>query len=416
MTVLQNAAAPAAARTALSGLRVVEFGGFAAGPVVGKYLTSHGAEVIKVESSKRLDGFRTNYPPFKDNQPGPERAGIFNFFNDGKRGIVLNLKHPRGAELARRLVGISDVLVENFTPGTMARLGLGYEVLSVENPRLVMLSTCNQGQFGPHAHHAGFGTHLTSLSGFTHLLGYPDETPPLLYGPYIDFIAVGYGTIAVLAALRRRNRTGRGSHIDLSQYETGLQFMAPALLEYFANGRVPTRAGNRHPTWAPHGVFPCRGQEQWVALSVADDAEWQRFVAALGSPAWTHDEALATAAGRKAEEDRLEAQVADWTRSLERDEVVARLRANDLHVYPVNSVADLFADPQLEARDTWRPVEHPVLGRVHVEAPPFRLTHTPAEIERPAPLLGGDNAYVLGELLGCSDEEIDELGREGVLE
>jgi benzylsuccinate CoA-transferase BbsF subunit len=298
----------------------------------------------------------------------------------------------------------------------MARLGLGYETLRADNPRQVMLSTCNQGQFGPHAHHAGFGTHLTSLSGFTHLLGYPDETPPLLYGPYIDFIAVGYGTIAVLAALRRRNRTGLGCHIDLSQYETGLQFMAPALLEYFANGRVPTRAGNRHPTWAPHGVFPCRGRERWVALSVADDAEWQRFVAALDSPAWAQDQALATAAGRKAAEDQLEARIAAWTRPLERDEVVSRLRAHELRVYPVNSVADLFADPQLQARETWRPVEHPVLGRVQVEAPPFRLTGTPAQINRPAPLLGGDNAYVLGELLGCSEAEIAELARDGVLE
>jgi crotonobetainyl-CoA:carnitine CoA-transferase CaiB-like acyl-CoA transferase len=408
--------APVQQRRALAGLRVVEFGGFAAGPVVAQVLGYHGAEVVKIESSTRLDGFRTNYPPFKDNRPGPERAAIFNLFNAGKRSLTLDLKHPRGREVARRLAARADVVVENFTPGTMARLGLGYADLSAANPRLVMLSTCNQGQFGPHAGHAGFGTHLTSLSGFTHLLGYPDQTPPLLYGPYIDFIAVGYGAIAVLAALRRRNRTDRGCHVDLSQYEAGLQIMAPALLDYFANGRVPTRDGNRHPTRAPHGVFPCRGEERWVALSVADDAEWARLVEALGSPEWARDERLVTEAGRKAHEDRLDGLLAAWTRERERDEVVAALRSAGVRVYPVNSVAELFDDPQLAARGTWRPLEHPVLGRVRVEAPPFNLSRTPSEVERAGPLLGGDNAYVLGELLGYGAEEIAELERAGALE
>jgi crotonobetainyl-CoA:carnitine CoA-transferase CaiB-like acyl-CoA transferase len=400
----------------LSGLRVLELGGWAAGPVVGKHLANQGAEVIRIESRRRLDGFRTNYPPFKDNVPGPDRAAIFNYFNDGKRSISLNLKHPRALELARRLVAGSDVVVENFTPGTMARLGLGYAELSADNPGLVMLSTCNQGQRGPHAHHAGFGTHLTALSGFTQLLGYPDRTPALLYGPYIDFIAVGYGTIAVLAALRRRKRTGRGCWIDLSQYETGLQVMAPALLDLFANGRVATRAGNRDAVAVPHGVFPCRGQEQWVALSVADDDEWARFVAALEAPDWTSDPAFATVHDRRANEDRLEALIAAWTAERHRNDVVERLLRQQVPVYPVNSMADLYADPQLAHRGTWRPVEHPVLGKVHVAAPPFRLSATPPPEARPAPLLGADNRFVLGEILGLSAEQIAELDQAGALE
>lgn len=400
----------------LTGLRVIELGGWAAGPVVGKHLANQGAEVIRIESRKRLDGFRTNYPPFKDNLPGPERAAIFNYFNDGKRSVTLNLKHARAVELARRLIAQADVVVENFTPGTMARLGLGYDAMAKENPRLVMLSTCNQGQHGPHAHHAGFGTHLTALSGFTQLLGYPDRSPALLYGPYIDFIAVGYGTIAVLAALRRRNRTGRGCYIDLSQYETGLQVMAPALLDLFANGRVLVRAGNRHLTAAPHAVFACRGTEQWVALSVEDDAEWARFVTAIGCPPWSQDPSFATAEGRKANEDRLEALVAAWTAEHERDEVVARLHQLAVRIYPVNSMANLFSDPQLAHRGTWRPVDHPVLGRVHVAAPPFRLSRSAWAEARPAPLLGGDNGSVLGEILGLGDEEIAELEAAGALE
>jgi benzylsuccinate CoA-transferase BbsF subunit len=415
-TIEREVPASTASRDALAGLRVVELGGFAAGPVVGKHLANHGAEVIRIESRRRLDGFRTNYPPFKDNIPGPERAGIFNFFNDGKRSVTLNLKAPRGVELARKLVARADLVVENFTPGTMTRLGLGYEILAAENPGLVMLSTCNQGQSGPHAGHPGFGTHLTSLSGFTQSLGYPDETPALLYGPYVDYIAVGFGTIAVLAALVRRRRTGRGVHIDLSQYESGLQFMAPALLDFFANGRVAGRDGNRHPSAVPHGVFPCRGAERWVALSIADDAEWRRFVEALDAPAWAQDPAFATVNGRKSNEDRLEALVADWTREREREEVVGRLRANGLRIYPVNSVADLFSDPQLRHRRAWRPVDHPVLGHVHVPAPPFLLSATPPKVDRPGPCLGADNSYVLGEILGLSAEQIEQLEGDGVLD
>ena len=427
---------------ALDGLRVVELGGFAAGPVVGKHLVNYGAEVIRIESRTRLDGFRANYPPFKDNIPGPERAGIFNFFNDGKRSLTLNLKASCGVELARRLVTTADVVVENFTPGTMARLGLAYDVLAIENPGLVMLSTCNQGQSGPHARHPGFGTHLTSLSGFTQLLGYPDESPVLLYGPYIDFIAVGFGATAVLAALARRRRTGRGAYIDLSQYESGLQFIAPALLDFFANGRVATRAGNRHPSAVPHGVFPCRGpaspasdasssspgasargsgssasgQEYWLALSVWDDDEWARFVEALGSPDWAGEPAFATVESRKRHEDRLEALVIAWTRESDRDELVERLHAHRVRVYPVNSIADLFSDPQLRHRAAWRPVDHPVLERVHVAAPPVSLRSTPPQVERAAPLLGQDNAYVLGEILGLDSGEIEQLEREGVLD
>ncbi len=402
--------------SACAGLRVIEFGGFAAGPVVGKHMANYGAEVIRVESHKALDGFRTHYPPYKDNVPGIERAGIFSFFNDGKRSVTLNLKTAKGVELARELVAKADVVVENFTPGTISRLGLGYDVLSAANPGLVMLSTCNQGQTGPHANHPGFGSHLTSLAGFTHLLGFPGETPSLLYGPYIDYIAVGFGTIAVLAALARRGKTGKGCYIDLSQYETGVQFMAPALLDYFVNGRVPTRAGNRHPSAVPHGVFPCSGDDRWVALSVAGDADWQRFVEVLGWPVWAGEPAFATVQARKENEDRLEELVASWTRTLSREAVVEKLRAAGLRVYPVNSMADLFSDAELQARQTWRPVEHPVQGKIHAAAPPFTLMSTPPKQDRPAPLLGADNSYVLGEILGLTETQIEELAGEGVLD
>jgi benzylsuccinate CoA-transferase BbsF subunit len=399
---------------ALEGIRVVELGGYAAGPVVGKHLGNYGAEVIRIESRKRLDGFRSHYPPFKDNEPGVERAGIFNYFNDGKRSITLNLKTDRGRDLARQLVAGSDVVVENFTPGTMRRLGLDYAVLSELNPCLVMLSTCNQGQTGPRAAQPGFGSQLTSLSGFTHLLGEPDRTPVLLYGPYIDYIAVGYGTIAVLAALVQRRRTGRGVHIDLSQYEAGLQFLAPAVLDYFVNCRVAGRQGNRHHFAAPHGVYACAGDDHWCALSIWSDAEWHAFGAVVAED-WTCDARFATVLGRKAHEAEIDQRVAEWTASFERDRVVGLLRGAGLRAAPVNSMSDLFADAQLVER-TWRAVEHPVLGKVHVMAPPFLLRGTPPRVEEAAPLLGQHTRGVLREMLSLSDTEIDNLMAEGVLD
>ena len=239
---------------ALEGTRVVELGWAAAGPLVGTYLAQHGADVIHVESSTALDPFRSTYPPFKDNVVGPDRAGMFAFYNAGKRGVTLDLKHARGVELALRLVRTADVVIESFPAGTLARRGLGHDALRRARPDLVVLSSCNQGQTGPHAQHPGYGSQLTALAGFNELLGEPGRTPVILYGPYIDYIAVGYGVIAVLAALEQRRRTGEGCVIDLSQYEAGLQFLAPTLLEHAANGTVPTRDGTDSQRGPPQAL------------------------------------------------------------------------------------------------------------------------------------------------------------------
>jgi benzylsuccinate CoA-transferase BbsF subunit len=399
---------------ALAGLRVVEFGGFAAGPQVGKHLADHGAEVIHVESRQRLDGFRTNYPPFKDGVPGPERAAMFAMTHNDKLGVTLNLKTAAGAELARRLIRRADAVIENFTPGTMARLGLSYEALAGEHPELVMLSTCNQGQTGPHASHPGFGTHLTAMSGFINLTGWPDRDPSLLWGPYIDYIAVAYGVIALLAALDERRRSGHGCHIDLSQYETGLQFVAPLLIEYQRTGRRRERDGNRDPGAVPHGVYPCAGDEVWCAISVHDDREWERLREVLGNPAWAPaGSGLET---RRSAEAVIDHNLAEWTSQRSRDEVVARLRRARVHVAPVNDMRDLFADPQLGRRRIWRHLHHPVIGEHPAVGPPFHLSETPARIERPAFLLGQHNREVFCGLLGLGEQEYRAREREGVFD
>ncbi len=400
---------------ALSGLRVVEFGFAAAGPLIGKYLADHGAEVIHVESASAPDPFRTAYPPFKDNLPGLDRAGMFAFYNQGKLGVSLDLKHARGPDLARALIAKADVVIESFTPGHMAKWGLDPERLLGERPDLVMLSSCNQGQTGPHARIPGYGSQLTALAGFLHLLGEEDGSPVLLYGPYIDYIAVGHGVAAVLAALLRRRTTGQGCYIDLSQYESGLQFVTPALLEHAANGTVPSRVGDRDLVAVPHGVYRCAGDDRWCALSVWDDDEWSRLGTALGWPAWTCEPRFATVEGRRANEAELDRAIGEHVRTLDRDQVCADLRDRSVHAAPVLTISELFSDPQLASRRFWRSLPHEVLGTVVGMAPPFTLSATPACLERAGPLLGADNERVFGELLGLGREGVQRLRDEGVL-
>jgi benzylsuccinate CoA-transferase BbsF subunit len=383
--------------------------------MVGKHLGEHGATVVRVESRSRPDGFRVHYPPYKDNIPGLNRTGTFAIFNDSKFGITLNLKHPRGPEVARRLVAWADVLIENFVPGVMARNGLSYEAVREINPSIVYLSSCNMGQTGPKAGQRGFGSQLTSQSGFTYLTGDPDGEPMLLFGPYIDFVAVGFGVVAVLAALDCRRRTGRGQHIDLSQYETGLQFMAPALLESEVNGRVMTRMGNRSPYGAPHGAYPCRGEDRWCVIAVCTEDEWRAFCRASGHPQWAEDERFGSLASRKAHEDELDALVGAWTSRLAPPEVMETLQAAGVAAGVVNRLSDLFADPQLIHRRVWRELPHAELERFHYVAPPYIFSETPAE-QRPSPLLGEHNQLVYRELLGLSGGEIEQLIADGVID
>lgn len=400
---------------ALEGLHVVEFAVFAAGPTVGKHLGEHGATVVHVESRTRPDGFRVHYPPYKDNVPGLNRTGTFALFNDSKLGVTLNLKSPRGVEIAKRFTAWADVLIENFVPGVMGRLGLGYEAVREINPSIVYLSSCNMGQTGPKAGQRGFGSQLTSQSGFTHLAGYPGGDPMLLYGPYIDFVAVGFGVISVLAALDHRRRTGRGQYIDLSQYEAGLQFIIPALLDYETNGRIMTRSGNRDPNAAPHNAYPCRGDDRWCVIAVFNDDEWRALCKVAGHAEWADDPRFATLAARKENEDELDRVISQWTSHYEAHQVMEMLQAAGVAAGIVNTLGDLFCDPQLKHRNIWRELPHAELERFHYEAPPFALSETPADL-RPSPLLGEHNRKVYGEILGMSDSEIGKLIAAGAIE
>ena len=398
---------------ALDGVKVVEFGGYAAGPHVGKILANFGAKVVHVESRDRPDGFRLQYPPFAGNRPGLNRSGCFSFFNDSKYGVTIDLKKPEGVELARRLAQWCDLIVENMRPGVMERLGLGFDALSQINPRLVMLSTCNMGQTGPRADTPGFGSQLSALSGFCGLTGFPDGPPMLLYGPYIDFVASLLGSSAILAGLIRSRRTGKGAFIDLSQYECGLLFLAGALQDYFATGRLAERCGNDDPEAVPHGAFPCRNGE-WVALSCWSNDEFKALAGAIGQSGLAMDADFATPAARRAHKGELDAVISAWTSDRSAEAAAQTLQAAGICAYPVVTMAGLFSDPQLAARRMWRVRRHPEMGDQAFSMPGFDLTEMPGDIVSAAICLGADNDFVFRDLLGLSDSEMARFEQQGV--
>jgi crotonobetainyl-CoA:carnitine CoA-transferase CaiB-like acyl-CoA transferase len=400
---------------ALDGVKIVEFGGYAAGPHVGKMLANFGATVVHVESMSRPDGFRMQYPPYKDGKPGINSGGCFTYFNDSKYGVTVDLKNPEGIRLAKRLADWGDIVIENMRPGVIARLGLGYDELRQSNPDLIMLSTCNMGQTGPRADTPGFGSQLSALAGACGLTGEKDGPPMLLYGPYIDFIASTLGATAVLAALERRQRTGKGAYLDVSQYECGLLFLAGPLLQYHRSGKVAERAKNDDPDAAPHGAYACR-DEAWIALSCWSDEEFIRLCCATGSENLAKDARLASLEGRKADATRIHEAISTWARDRDAHESAQLLQSAGVHAHAVNTVADLFTDPQLVSRRLWRRRRHPVIGDQAYCFPAFDLAETPGDITAAGPVLGADNERVFRDFLGLSETEFNAVRAKGALD
>lgn len=398
---------------ALDGLNIIEFGGYAAGPHIGKVLGNFGAKVVHVESMDRPDGFRLQYPPFAGNRPGLNRGGCFSFFNDSKYGVTIDLKKPDGIALANRLAAWCDLVVENMRPGVMDRLGLGFAELTKINPKLVMLSTCNMGQTGPRADQPGFGSQLSALAGMCGVTGLPDGPPMLLYGPYIDYIASSLGASAALAAVINSRKSGQGVHIDLSQYESGLMFMAGALHDYFASGEVADRCGNADRDAVPHGAYPCR-DDQWVTLSCWSDADFAALARAMEKIGLAEDRRFATAAARRGNAGELDAIIATWTQTRSADDVAELMQAAGVAAYPVVTVAGLFADPQLIARGQWRVRRHPEMGDQAYCFPPFDLEDMPGDIVAPAFCLGADNEFVFRDLVGLTEMEFENYRKGGV--
>ncbi|MBA4180741.1 MAG: hypothetical protein C0506_09155 [Anaerolinea sp.] len=407
--------APSPRALPLAGVKVLDLAWVIAGPWSTRYFADYGAAVVKVESPTRVDTLRT-ISPFKDHVPGPERSGAFATVNAGKLGLSVNLGTEEGRALVKKLAAWADVVIESFAPGALARMGLGYEELKKVNPGIVMLSSCLNGQTGPHASLAGFGTMGLHLAGFGELAGWPDRPPAGPAGAYTDYIAPKFTAAAILAALDHRRRTGEGQYIDLSQGEASAHFLAPALLDYFVNGHVQSRNGNASADFAPHGVYPVAGTDRWVAITVTSDAQWGGLCSVLGQPGAELGSGLDSTPARLAKREALDEWVAAWTRDRDVGEVELALQAAGVPCHRVSGSSDVIADPQLVARQHFIEVAHPEFGPVVVENSRLKLSATPAVVARPGPTLGQDNDYVLRELLGMDDDAITALLVAGALD
>ena len=404
----------------LAGLRVLDFGWVWSAPWVGTILGELGAQVIKVEHALRPDNLRLAGRVFRDGKmvegPSKEMSPMFHQINHGKLGITLNAKEPRAVELLRRLVGMSDIVVENMSPGSMERSRLGYDELRAVNPRIIMLAMSAAGQFGSLANMRAYAPTMSSFVGMEALVGYPGEEPigALNFG-LGDPNASVHALVAVLAALRRVRSTGEGCYIDLSQIEALLSTLRPYLLDTQLRGSQTPVMGNRHPDMAPHGIYPASGDDAWLTLAVANDAQWLALQTLATGQTWPMDGRFQTREGRLANAAELDRFVAQWTAGQSRDELVSQLRHAGIASSPVLSVEEQWKDPQFEARHIKQTVDIPVYGKEDLFKAPWHFSDFSPQIERCGPLLGQHNDLVLGDLLGLSPEEIADLKQSGVV-
>jgi crotonobetainyl-CoA:carnitine CoA-transferase CaiB-like acyl-CoA transferase len=413
-------------RWPLEGIRVIDLTKIVAGPNATRMLATMGAEVIRVEwhDQRALDMLRGVGPRV----PGGDadsvnRSGLFNNINAGKYGITLNLNLPQGRDLLKRLIAKSVVLCENYSPGQMERWELGYETLRQINPGLIYLQITGMGKSGTYKDYLSVGPTAQALSGLTHMSGLPEPMPPAGWGySYLDHSTGYYGALQVLAALLQRRRTGRGCYLDLSQTEVGLLVSGTAVLEAQVTGTPTARHGNRMQAaaWAPHGAYPCRGTDEWIAIAVQTDVQWEAVVAEIGAPEWACDSRFQTAAGRKAQEDDLDRLLAEYTKTEDRYELMDRLQKRGVPAGVVQKSVDRCTrDAQLQARGYFVPLPQSEIGTWPIESFPAKFQNMRVHVGglpgRAAPCIGEDNEYVYREVLGLTSEEIAALREDWII-
>lgn len=392
----------------LSGVRIVDFTVHAAGPFCSHLLAMLGAQCIKIESSKRLDVFRKPHPVY-----GRMEAAPFAQVAANKLSAQINLKDPRGVELAKRVVAISDIMCESFRPGVMERLGLGYEALKAVREDIVMVSISANGQTGPERKHSGYAPLFGASGGLGSFTGYADG-PPVELRHVMDHSSGLHAAAATLAAYYRRKRTGQGSHVDLAAREVAASFIGQAMLQYCANGTEPLRQGNDMPIMAPHNAYQCAGKDCWVSIAVANDTEWRQLVAVMGRHdllKHPHFSGQRTRWEHRADLDR---EVAAWTSTRTREEVTCLLQAAGVAAFPSFTAQDMADDPHMNQRGSIQSLSGAGETR-KVVGPPWLFSRTPARLKSWTPDLGQHNQYVFGELLGMANEEIEMLKREKVI-
>jgi len=419
------------------GIRVADFAWVGVGPLVSKYLADHGAEVIRIESSTYPETLR-RAGPFVDDVPDLDGSGYFANFNSSKLGVTVNFKHPKGPDLVRRLLAHCDVVTESYTPGTMARFGFDYESVRQIRPDVIMISMPLCGQTGPWAHYAGYGHVLQAAAGFNHFTGWEDG-PPIGTGvAYTDFLVPHFAAIALIAALDYRRRTGQGQYIDFSQFEAAIHGLWTAILDWTVNGHEQTRLGNHDLEAAPHNAYRCR-DGRWVVIACETEKHWEGLKAALGRPEWCDMERMRRRWQRINEQKEIDRHLTFWFEDFTRlpseaalqveegvegppvrkyttEEVVQLFQSFGVPCGIVQSPEEMHADPQLAPRRHYWRLEHPRMGLRTYDSPSFKLSKTPAELTRPASLLGEHNEYVFKQVVGLSDEEFVGLMAEGVFE
>ncbi|MHB8084812.1 MAG: CaiB/BaiF CoA transferase family protein [Dehalococcoidia bacterium] len=382
------------AKLPLEGVRVLDFTWMLAGPYATRLLADFGAEVIKVQSKKTATGAEQN------------DTGYFANWNRNKLGITLDLSKPEARNIVLELVKKSDVVMENFTPRVMDNWNLNYEQLKLVKHDLVMVSLSGFGHSGPWREFAALGPTIQALSGLTALTSYESGAPTGLGFAYADHISGLYAALAVMAALRQRDTSGAAAYIDISEYEATCSLMGPALLDYFANGRIagpmPNRPEGRMA--APYGCYRCRGEDRWIAIAVFNDDEWESLCSVMGSPDWARPEKFSSMQGRWDNSDELDEKITEWTARNEREDLVEQLQSAGIAAAPVNDAHDLARDLHLKERGFFIDLQHPALGKVRSDGNPIRMSGTPARFEKAAPLLGEDNRYVFRDVLGMDGE------------
>jgi len=398
-------------------VRVLDLSMGWAGPLVGQMFAEMGAEVIKVEDTNHFDWWRGSLSMAPPEMQPIERASVFNTANRGKRGVTLDLTDARGIEILKRLIEVGDILIENFSPGVMDRLDLGYRQVSAINPRMIMISMPSFGSDGPECDARGYGNTVEAMAGVTGLTGYHDGNGQryTLSNALGDPVGGLHGVFALMVALRERERSGRGQWVELAQVEALIPFVTEAMLEYQFIGKVPAARGNRHREHAPHGIYRCAGDDNWIALACETDDQWRNLTSALRVEHLADDLRFAGASVRKANEDALDAELSRAIAALSADDCVGRLTATGVLAAPVNPAPAVMSDPQIQSREYFVAIDRAVVGTYLYPGAVARLPDTPLRADTPAPLLGEHNRQVFAETLGMTEAEIAELERAGVI-
>ena len=393
----------------LRGLRVLDFGWILSVPHCGAWLGTMGAEVIRVESRARLELMRLGAWPYADGTAGVNRSSIWNGLNYSKLDVTLNLAEPAAIELVRELVAVCDVVMENFATDVMERLGLGYETLREIRPDLIMLSGSTLGVTGPEREASGWGPNVCSYAGQPYISGYAEGPPVNQGGNWPDFLVGTIMAFSIISALRRRQRTGQGGYVEVSMAEVVAGAIPEAFLDYAMNGRHAQRMGNHDLNMSPHNVYPCRGHDQWIAIAVADEREWEALCRAIGDPGLARDRRFDTLANRKHNEEEIDQLVAAWTRLHSPKEATCLLQDSGIAAGPVMNVFDLMEDPHLKERGFVVEMDHPEVGQRTVAGLPAKFSAMPSLDYSPAPLLGQHNQRILGQLLGVGQRRLERL-------